>query len=195
MKALDPNARLTFLERFAYGLGDYSCNLVYSAISAFLLVYYTDVLGVAATTAGGVMAVSKIFDGASDLIMGRIVDNTKSKWGKARPWILRMSIPLAVCTVLMFSVPGSLTGAMQIGYIFLSYNLVSTVFYTGLNVPYARALRAFGRRAGTEPGPCGPSPGETSCRGGPQSHRAAGKCKDDCNLDGYGFCQRRMPGV
>lgn len=93
MKALDPNARLTFLERFAYGLGDYSCNLVYFAISAFLLVYYTDVLGVAATTAGGVMAVSKIFDGASDLIMGRIVDNTKSKWGKARPWILRMSIP------------------------------------------------------------------------------------------------------
>lgn len=137
MKALDPNARLTFLERFAYGLGDYSCNLVYSAISAFLLVYYTDVLGVAATTAGSVMAVSKIFDGVSDLIMGRIVDNTRSKWGKARPWILRMSIPLAVCTVLMFSVPGSLTGAMQIGYIFLSYNLVSTVFYTGLNVPYA----------------------------------------------------------
>lgn len=137
MKALDPNARLNFLERFAYGLGDYAGNLVYSAISAFLLVYYTDVLGVAAATAGSVMAISKIFDGVSDLVMGRIVDNTKSKWGKARPWIIRMSIPLAVCTVLMFSVPGSLTGAMQIGYMFISYNLVSTVFYTGLNVPYA----------------------------------------------------------
>lgn len=137
MKALDPNARLNFLERFAYGLGDYAGNLVYSAISAFLLVYYTDVLGVAAAAAGSVMAISKIFDGVSDLVMGRIVDNTKSKWGKARPWIIRMSIPLAVCTVLMFSVPGSLTGAMQIGYMFISYNLVSTVFYTGLNVPYA----------------------------------------------------------
>lgn len=137
MKALDPNAKLNFLERFAYGMGDYAGNLVYSAISAFLLVYYTDVLGVAAATAGSVMAISKIFDGVSDLIMGRIVDNTKSKWGKARPWIIRMSIPLAVCTVLMFSVPHSLTGAMQIGYMFISYNLVSTVFYTGLNVPYA----------------------------------------------------------
>ena len=137
MKALDPNAKLSFLERVAYGLGDYAGNLVYSAISAFLLVYYTDVLGVAAATAASVMAISKIFDGVSDLIMGRIVDNTKSKWGKARPWIIRMSIPLAVCTVLMFSVPSSLTGAMQIGYMFISYNLVSTVFYTGLNVPYA----------------------------------------------------------
>jgi len=137
LQAMDPNAKLSFLERLAYGLGDYSANLVYSSISAFLLVYYTDVLGVAATTAGSVMAISKIFDGVSDLIMGRIVDNTRSKWGKARPWIIRMSIPLAVCTVLMFSVPSSLTGAMQIGYMFISYNLVSTVFYTGVNVPYA----------------------------------------------------------
>ena len=137
LKALDPNAKLGWLERIAYGLGDYAGNLVYSAISAFLLVYYTEVLGVAAATAGSVMAISKIFDGVSDLIMGRIVDKTHSKWGKARPWILRMSIPLAVCTVLMFSVPRSLTGAMQIGYMFISYNLVSTVFYTGLNVPYA----------------------------------------------------------
>lgn len=136
-KAMDPNAKLGFLERISYGLGDYAGNLVYSAISAFLLVYYTDVLGVAAATAGSVMAISKIFDGVSDLVMGRIVDNTRSKWGKARPWIIRMSIPLAVCTVLMFSVPSSLTGSMQIGYMFISYNLVSTVFYTGLNVPYA----------------------------------------------------------
>lgn len=136
-KAMDPNAKLGFLERLSYGLGDYAGNLVYSAISAFLLVYYTDVLGVSAITAGSVMAISKIFDGVSDLVMGRIVDNTRSKWGKARPWIIRMSIPLAVCTVLMFSVPSGLTGSMQIGYMFISYNLVSTVFYTGLNVPYA----------------------------------------------------------
>lgn len=137
LKSTDSNAKLSWLERISYGLGDYAGNLVYSAISAFLLVYYTEVLGVAATTAGSVMAISKIFDGVSDLIMGRIVDKTHSKWGKARPWIIRMSIPLAVCTVLMFSVPRSLDGAMQIGYMFLSYNLVSTVFYTGLNVPYA----------------------------------------------------------
>lgn len=133
----DPNGKLSFMERLAYGLGDYSGNLVYSAISAFLLVYYTNVLGVAAATAASIMAVSKIFDGISDLVMGRIVDKTKSKWGKARPWIFRMCFPLAVCTVLMFSVPASLAGSAQVAYMFLTYNLVSTVFYTGLNVPYA----------------------------------------------------------
>ena len=134
---LDPNAKLSFVERVAYGLGDYAGNLVYSSISAFLLVYYISILGVDSAVAASVMAVSKIFDGVSDLIMGRIVDNTKSKYGKARPWIIRMSIPLGICTVLMFSVPAGLTGGAQIAYMFLSYNLVSTVFYTGLNVPYA----------------------------------------------------------
>lgn len=136
-KKLDPNAKLSFLERLAYGLGDYSGNLVYSAISAFLLMYYTNVLGVAAATAASIMAISKIFDGVSDLVMGRIVDKTKSKWGKARPWIFRMCFPLAICTVLMFSVPASLAGSAQVAYMFLTYNLVSTIFYTGLNVPYA----------------------------------------------------------
>lgn len=125
------------MERLAYGLGDYSENLIYSSISSFLLVYYVSVLGVDAALAASIMAVSKIFDGVSDLIMGRIVDKTHSKWGKARPWILRMCIPLGVCTVLMFSVPSSLAGQVQVAYMFLTYNLVSTVFYTGLNVPYA----------------------------------------------------------
>ncbi len=134
---MNPNAKLSFLERFAYGLGDYSSNLVYSAISSFLLVYYTNVVGVSAAAAASVIAVSKLLDGVSDLIMGYIVDHTHSKYGKARPWILRLCVPLAVCTVLMFSVPASLEGKVQMAYIFLTYNLVSTVFYTGMNVPYA----------------------------------------------------------
>lgn len=136
MKTADPNAKLNFLERFAYGLGDYSANLIYSAISSFLLVYYVSVLGVDAIVAGNIMAISKIFDGVSDLIMGRIVDKTKSKWGKARPWLIRMCVPLAICTVLMFSVPSSLANGAQIAYMFLTYNLVSTVFYTAYSVPY-----------------------------------------------------------
>ena len=134
---MDPNAKLSFVERIAYGLGDYSNNLVYSSISAFLLVYYVSVVGASAAVAGSVIAISKIFDGVSDLIMGIIVDNTHSKMGKARPWMLRLCIPLAVCTVLMFSVPHSLTGGVQFAYMFLTYNLVSTVFYTGVATPYA----------------------------------------------------------
>ena len=134
---MDPNAKLSFLERFAYGIGDYAGNLVYSAISAFLLVYYTNVVGASAASAASIIAVSKILDGISDLIMGYIVDHTHSKYGKARPWIARLCIPLAVCTVLMFSVPSGFAGKIQIAYMFLTYNLVSTIFYTGINVPYA----------------------------------------------------------
>lgn len=131
------NARLSFLERFAYGIGDYAGNLIYSAITAFLLVYYTNVVGADVKAAASLIAVSKFLDGISDLIMGYIVDHTHSKWGKARPWIARLCIPLAVCTVLMFTVPASFVGTMQLAYIFLTYNLVSTIFYTGVNVPYS----------------------------------------------------------
>ncbi len=134
---MNPNAKLSFVERFAYGMGDYAGNLVYSAISAFLLVYYTNVVGVSAAAAASIIAISKIFDGISDLVMGYIIDHTHSKWGKARPWLARLCVPLAICTVLMFSVPSSLIGKVQLAYIFLTYNLVSTIFYTGINVPYA----------------------------------------------------------
>ena len=136
-KTLDPNSKLSIFERFGYGIGDYAGNLVYSAISAFLLVYYVSVVDIPAATAASVMAISKIFDGVSDLIMGRIVDKTHTKFGKARPWLIRASIPLAICTVLMFTVPAGLDMTLKIGYIFLTYNLVSTIFYTALNVPYA----------------------------------------------------------
>ena len=134
---MNPNARLSFLERFAYGIGDYAGNLVYSAISAFLLVYYTNVVGASAAAAASIIAISKIFDGISDLAMGYIIDHTHSKWGKARPWIARLCVPLAVCTVLMFTIPASFVGKTQLAYMFLTYNLVSTIFYTGINVPYA----------------------------------------------------------
>lgn len=133
----DPNVKLSFLEKFGYGIGDYAGNLVYSAISAFLLIYYTNVVGVSAVTAASIIAFSKLLDGVSDLVMGHIVDHTHSKWGKARPWILRLALPLAISTVLMFSVPGNLSGNVQLVYMFLTYNLVSTVFYTGINIPYA----------------------------------------------------------
>ena len=139
MKQVDmsSNAKLSMLERFGYGIGDYASNLVYSAISAFLLVYYTNVVGASAAAAASIIAFSKLLDGISDLVMGYIVDHTHSKYGKARPWIARLCIPLAVCTVLMFTVPAGFAGNIQIAYMFLTYNLVSTIFYTGINVPYA----------------------------------------------------------
>lgn len=111
-------------------------------MSAFLMLYYTDYAGVNALAVGTIMMVSRIFDGVSDIIMGVIVDRTKSRFGKARPWLLRMCIPFAVSGVLLFSVPTSWSATPKLVYVFITYNLVSTVIYTAINVPYS-ALNAL----------------------------------------------------
>lgn len=111
-------------------------------MSAFLLFYYTDYAGVSAMAVGTIMMISRVFDGISDIIMGVIVDRTHSRFGKARPWILRMCIPFAISGVLMFSVPASWSSTPKLVYVFITYNLVSTVIYTAINVPYS-ALNAL----------------------------------------------------
>ena len=93
---------LSVLERFAFGCGDAGCNIIYTAMTGFLLLYYTDYAGVSAAAVGVIMLISRVFDGVSDLIMGNIVDRTHSRSGKARPWILRMCIPFACrCTAIL----------------------------------------------------------------------------------------------
>lgn len=130
------------VERFSYGCGDFGCNIIYTAMSAFLLFYYTDYAGVNALAVGTIMMISRIFDGISDIIMGIIVDRTKSRFGKARPWLLRMCIPFAISGILLFSVPTTWAATPKLIYVFITYNLVSTVIYTAINVPYS-ALNAL----------------------------------------------------
>lgn len=142
---MEKKSKLTLgkiVERFSYGCGDFGCNIIYTAMSAFLMFYYTDYAGVSALAVGTIMMVSRIFDGVSDIIMGVIVDRTKSRFGKARPWLLRMCIPFAVSGVLLFSVPTSWAATPKLVYVFITYNLVSTVIYTAINVPYS-ALNAL----------------------------------------------------
>ena len=99
--------------------------------------YYTDYIGVSAAAVGTIMLVSRLFDGVSDLIMGVIIDKTRSPFGKARIWILRLVIPYAVGTVLLFAVPVGWTQTAKLVYIFFSYNLAFTVLFTAINLPYA----------------------------------------------------------
>lgn len=142
---MEAKSKLTLrkiIERFSYGCGDFGCNIIYTAMSAFLLFYYTDYAGASAAAVGTIMLVSRIFDGISDIVMGVIVDRTKSRFGKARPWLLRMCIPFAISGVLLFSVPTSWAQTPKLIYIFITYNLVSTVIYTAINVPYS-ALNAL----------------------------------------------------
>lgn len=137
---MEQKEKLTFsklLERFSYGCGDFGCNIIYTAMSAFLMFYYSDYAGVSTLAVGTIMLVSRVFDGISDIIMGIIVDRTKSRFGKARPWLLRMCIPFAVSGILLFSVPTGWGDTAKLVYVFITYNLTSTVIYTAINVPYS----------------------------------------------------------
>lgn len=134
--------------RLAYGCGDTACNVVFGMISTLLTLFYTDYVGISAATVGMVMLLSRMFDGVSDAVMGIIVEKTHSRWGKARPWILWMSVPYAVCAVLLFTVPQT-TETLQFLYMFVTYNLVTTVCYTAINLPYS-SLSAMMTRSSKE---------------------------------------------
>jgi len=121
--------------RISYGFGDTACNIVFGMISTLLTLFYTDYAGISVAVVGLVMLISRIFDGTSDVIMGFLVNRTKSKWGKARPWILWMSVPYCISAVALFLVPQT-NETLQFWYIFITYNLCTTVFYTAINVPY-----------------------------------------------------------
>ena len=70
---INKGGRISVSERFAYGCGDFASNILYTAMSAFLLYYYTDFVGVSAVAVGTIMLISRFFDGISDLIMGIII--------------------------------------------------------------------------------------------------------------------------
>lgn len=136
----DPAKKLGWTERIGYSCGDLACNLVYESLSVYLLIYYTNVVKLSASVVAAVLAVSKILDGISDIVMGGLIDRTKSKLGKARPWILRFFVPLMISLVLVFSAPASLPDKWKAVWLFVSYNLVMTVFYTIVNIPYASMI-------------------------------------------------------
>lgn len=136
-KNMSPDAQIPFLEKMGFALGGQGANFYTMIISSFLLVYYTNVLGISAGIVATVMGVSKILDGVSDLVAGYLLDRTHTKYGKCRPWLLRMILPTAICMILMFYVPAGFEGGLKAAYIFVTYNLVSTVCLTMMGVAHA----------------------------------------------------------
>lgn len=120
-------------KRIGYGIGDLGCNLVFSTMASYLMVFYTDVFGIAAAAAGTMMLVTKFIDAITDTGMGLIVDRTHTKWGQGRPYFLFGAVPFAVFTFLTFYIPdfGS-TGKLVWAYV--TYCLLCTA-YTVVNIP------------------------------------------------------------
>ena len=101
-----------------------------------MTIFFTSAVGLNAGIIATILAVSKVFDGISDLIMGRIVDKTDTKMGKGRVWLLRMCIPFAVSTMLLFFVPKNFPDMIKYVYVFLMYNITNAVCLTGMLVPF-----------------------------------------------------------
>ena len=144
-KSNDPDTRLGWGERIGYGVGATGWNMINGIIGTFLTVYFTNVALLDAAVISTLIAVSKVFDGASDLIVGNVVDRTNSKYGKARVWLLRMCIPFAAAVLLLFWVPSGFPSALKYVYVFIMYNLVNTVCLTFMQVPYYSLISLISR--------------------------------------------------
>lgn len=132
MKATD---KLSWLEKISFSGGEMGTNLLFTVMSAYLLVYYTNYAHVNAAIVGTIMFVSKIFDAISDVAMGYVEERFAKPGAKARPWLKRMALPYAISAIILFTVPDFTSTVAQGIYVFITYNLFCTI-YTMIVIPY-----------------------------------------------------------
>lgn len=128
---------LKWYNKVGYGSGDLAANMVYALLTSFVMIYLTDTVGLNAGIAGTLMMLSKFADGITDVFFGSLIDKTKSKMGKARPWMLWSYLGNAVMLVAIFAIPKSLGDTAKYAYFFIAYTLLNAVFYTANNIAYA----------------------------------------------------------
>jgi len=141
-KAIKP---FGFKDKIGYMFGDFGNDLTFLLSSSFLLKFYTDVMDVDAYVVGIIMMIARFVDAFTDVAMGRICDKSKmTPAGKFKPWIRRMCGPVAIVSFLMYQ--SSLSGLpkpAKIAYLFITYILWGSVFYTSINIPYGSMASAI----------------------------------------------------
>jgi GPH family glycoside/pentoside/hexuronide:cation symporter len=133
---------LSWYNKIGYGSGDIAGNVIYALLSAFVMIFLTDTVGMNAGVVGTLIAVSKLFDGVSDIFFGSLIDKTNSRMGKARPWMLYGYFGCAVCLVGIFYIPAGVNPAALYAWFFIAYTLLNAGFYTANNIAYS-ALTAL----------------------------------------------------
>ncbi len=135
-------------DKLTYACGDIANDFTFIMISSFMLKFYTDIMGVSAALVGGLMAAARILDAFTDIGMGTLVDATdpdkSKKFGKFRIWMLRGCIPCVVFGFLIFF-GGVVSGSglpVKIAWMFVTYLLWGSIFYTSVNVPYGSMASA-----------------------------------------------------
>src|SRR5215210_7047349 len=134
--------KLGFLQYLGYGFGDAANNLTFMMASSFLLIYYTDVAGIPAAAAGTLFLVVRVWGGITDLLAGRRVDATSTRWGKFRPYLLFGSLPLLLTLVALFTVPGGWSQEAKLVYAYATYALFQ-LLYSFVNIPYGSLSAAM----------------------------------------------------
>ena len=123
-----------FSDVFKYSFGGLGSNLAFFLVMSFLTFFYTDIFGISSYVVATLMLISRFIDAFTDPIMGMLGDNTRSKMGKYRPWIIFGAPVLGVLIFLLFTAP-EMSPTMKVVYayvIYILYSLASTV----VNIPY-----------------------------------------------------------
>lgn len=139
------DVKLSWRERIGFGQLDMAGQLVFDMITVYLLYFFTDVAMIPVGTAGTILLVARVFDALDAPIWGSLIDITDTRWGKARPYFLWVSIPFAVSAILTFWAPG-LPMHARIMYCAITY-IFTGVLYTGLNTPLATILPLLTRNS------------------------------------------------
>ncbi|RKQ32283.1 glycoside-pentoside-hexuronide (GPH):cation symporter [Oceanobacillus halophilus] len=140
--------KLSMKEKLSYGLGDTANNLAFSMVSTYLLVFYTDVFGIAAAVVATLFLVARILDAFTDTMMGVIIDRFggNNPNGRFRPYLKWAGIPLVVMSVLLFLSP-DLSDGGKIVYAYVTYILFGMA-YTVINIPYGSMASVMTRDSG-----------------------------------------------
>ena len=120
-----------------YGSGDIAGNVVYAFLTSFVMIYLTNTIGLDAGIVGTLIAVSKLLDGVTDVFFGNMIDKTKSKMGKARPWMFYGFFGCAVTLFAIFAIPTNMGQFAQYAWFLIAYTLLNAVFYTANNIAYS----------------------------------------------------------
>lgn len=131
-------------DKVGYMFGDFGNDFTFLLSSSFLMKFYTDVMGINAAIVGMVMMIARFVDAFTDVGMGQIVDHSKpTKDGKFRPWIKRMCGPVAIASFLIYQ--SGLAGmpyGFKVAWLFITYILWGSIFYTSINIPYGSMASA-----------------------------------------------------
>lgn len=117
------------------GAGQIALNSI-TCLVGMLTYFYTDKVGIAAGTVGTILLVAKLFDAVSDLFMGRLIDKTKSRFGKIRPWFLWTALPTLIIIIALFTVPVDASSSIKNSYALITNILATAVVYTAIVIPY-----------------------------------------------------------